>query len=138
MGREMRETSTQHVVKAKHTAGPWKVETGWAYPCIGADTFFGSIAEVKEQTCARFGTPEHRVFLAEMEANACLIAAAPDLLEALKYTRAFVAAAAGASHFMDGFEIGEDGLPQSKKRVTAEDDVLRFVDAAIAKAEGQQ
>src|SRR5689334_8080536 len=50
----------------------------------------------------------------EDRANARLIAAAPDLLAALKAVRSVVAASAEASHLFDGFEIGGDGLPASR------------------------
>lgn len=73
--------------KSKHTPGPWKVfNSKYAYrPGIEAEEFsvviFGEISE----SCGVDGRTED-----EKEANAKLIAAAPELLEALRYSRRFL------------------------------------------------
>lgn len=77
------------VVSAKHTPGPWNVrDDGMSYACPIIDApsvgkgYFASIATATQ----RDPHPQHGgwISMATAEANACLIAAAPDLLEALE------------------------------------------------------
>ncbi len=62
----------------KHTAGPWEF--------CGAGEI-RSVSPVKRICAVEDGCEDERVTAKEYEANSCLIAAAPDLLEALKYVR---------------------------------------------------
>lgn len=65
--------------ESKHTPGPWKAVRNSCYWHIDAGDF-GSIGD----TCASSCSPEHGGSLALGEANARLIAAAPELLAACK------------------------------------------------------
>jgi hypothetical protein len=75
-------------MEAKHTPGPWKAETLYynlrisaeRIPVVGNGEFF--IAEMKCDGGS--GDNPYAFTLAEAQANAQLIAAAPDLLEALE------------------------------------------------------
>jgi hypothetical protein len=124
---------------AAHTPGPWRVvddgsrcDGVWVSPPDGAKPvicdLIGRVFD-REAGCSQI-TPED-------EANARLIAAAPEMYEALKAARTSLAASAEASHLLDGFTIGGDGLPRANRTVTTEDGLIQTVDAAIAKAEGR-
>lgn len=93
---------------SKHAPGPWRTQP-WPHEreCMGAD--LGAMAVVGAD-----GISPAVVWggLESSEANARLIAAAPDLLEALKYARMYV-------------------------ETEGPEDELEMVDAAIAKAEGR-
>lgn len=88
-----------------HTPGPWKAEysEGDEWDVLAGESL--PIAYISGWACS------------SVEANARLIAAAPDLLAALKAARVFVAQRAGYSDVAD--------------------QTLVDVDAAIAKAEGR-
>lgn len=103
--------------KATHTPGPWTSAGVHVAADHGPDAEMVPVCEASY----RFVT------LAEARANARLIAAAPELLQALKQVRYQVAASAEASHLLQGFRRSE----------TAEDRLFQAVDAAIAKAEGR-
>lgn len=98
---------------AKHTEGPWgrNIPPASKYPVIyaGRNTH---VAQVLSK-----GLPD-----AEVEANANLIAAAPELLAALKLARSVIAECRKRIPATDH----DDGIP-----------VELFIDAAIAKAEGE-
>lgn len=117
----MSETAT----KATHTPGPWTARKSRglnAYEVRGADgSYIGDIWGVDEPV-------PNGIKRDHQKPNARLIAAAPDLYEALKSVRGVVAASAEASHLLDGF---------GPRTVTAGDRLLQAVDAAIAKAEGK-
>jgi len=110
--------------KTKHTPGPWKVE--WPFEggaLITADDGHGELAQVK----TRYSKTNN---LEEAEANARLIAAAPDLLEAicdleLRMTQAALASGIGPRKNHTDFLLGELGRMK---------DVAR---AAIARAKGE-
>lgn len=59
-----------------HTPGPWSANLDWIY------------ADADEERIARVVTPERHPEIGE--ANARLIAAAPDMLTALKYAEPFL------------------------------------------------
>lgn len=99
---------------SKHTKGPWKVrENGGIMQAIeaGKDWLI--------YKCGRDNTP-----IAEVEANARLIAAAPDLLEALELARLFI---------RNGIELGYIRMPDADTPDPAHD-TLPKIEAAIAKA----
>ena len=93
---------------SNHTKGPWVVDEIWHLGCVNRLDPFRHIAMVSEYQTQ----PGDRE---ENEANARLIAAAPDLLEALE-------------NLLDGYLYGCD---RGTRRVNA--DKAR---AAIAKARG--
>ena len=92
----------------KHTPGPWTYESGENYPRIFAG---------RKVIAQAIGNSE------ETEANVYLIAAAPDLLKALKLARAYLGKAVA------------DGLMQNCARPPQH--ALSVVEAAIAKT-GEQ
>jgi len=67
-----------------HTPGPWEIET--------AKRFIGDSKETYDSLCVTFSSPLRAKLICELGAdtlpdnphNACLIAAAPDLLDALQ------------------------------------------------------
>jgi hypothetical protein len=61
----------------KHTPGPWKIATDWAGYPQHIRTECGSVA------CSFLTSVKRNCGIEQIEANARLIAAAPDLLEAL-------------------------------------------------------
>lgn len=66
--------------KTKHTPGPWVVENGLQVWKSGHNT----VESPRICTFKNAALPVEQISYVEMEANARLIAAAPDLLEALK------------------------------------------------------
>ncbi len=107
-------------MSSKHTPGPWRLDetfvdgqwgnpSHWVCEIVGPDNS-RIVADI----------PEYRTYeedAAELEANARLIAAAPELLEALEYAQAWIT------------EVGErKGLPNGR--------TLQTIEAAIAKATG--
>lgn len=109
----------------KHTAGPWDYVPGTQHHGPYVTTDYGStVADcyVMSQPTAWSSEPSKPVpFMAEMaEANARLIAAAPDLLEA----------AQKAEDIIDDFVAG---CPDDPKASAA----LQALRAAIAKAAGE-
>ena len=101
-----------------HTPGPWEIET--------AKRFIGDSEETYDSLCVTFSSPLRAKLICELGAdtlpdnphNAHLIAAAPDLLEALQFLLA------------DWIAINGDRITGS--RVPAEKAI-----AAIAKAIGE-
>jgi len=91
----------------KFTPGPWKIDqrTVYALDVYGVNRFYASVHGVHTPT-------------AEIEANARLIAAAPDLLEALEGALKYVAFA---------FNEGMDGAEQAGLAI----------ESAISKAKGE-
>ena len=104
------------MTKDTHTLGPWqiiKVYDGWIIE--GRDTGHGLTICVSNE--GREGLSNRRP---ENEANARLIAAAPDMLTALREVE----------DFLDDRSDVDDGIPNDAMRHLVE------VRAAIAKAEG--
>lgn len=113
-------------VLVPHTPGPWEVVRQFHI----ADELWLTVNQHADANGMHEWVAEIKYLTTEPErqwANAHLIAAAPDLLAALKAARPHVAASAEASHLLQGFSRSE----------TAEDRLLQTVDAAIAKAEGR-
>ena len=96
----------------KHTPGPWSIrqESVWS---VGTD---------HEMTALVYGCTD-----TEEEANARLIAAAPDLLEALKLAQSAVA----------DFHSGMNTTRPSEETRERNERILGSIRAAIAKAEGR-
>lgn len=104
---------------SKHTPGPWSVDGVWRTGglAIGAtDTADGQLFQV----CEVFGIDHETHHDERSHANANLIAAAPDLLAALKAVR---------TQYIDDHSIA---IPEEQHT----DQLLVQIDAAIAKAEG--
>jgi hypothetical protein len=75
-------TDTKTTQNAKHTPGPWRVDR-YGIVTGGAD-YCTSVAECQVPPKSKFPPSEYARLAAEQNANARLIAAAPDLLEALQ------------------------------------------------------
>ena len=99
-----------------HTPGPWSVETK------GSRHFIDGADELTVAYVDRAGVRERQTY----EANAHLIAAAPELLAALHLARIAINADALA-------DSANNGSSWFKARAVA----LDKIDAAISKAEGQ-
>lgn len=109
---------------SKHTPGPWSVfEHSWCETSISAPGTSNSICllDINHATEESQEADE-----AQMAANAHLIAAAPELLEALRIAREFMSIASDWN-FHEAEINGE---------MRSTYDWLEVVDAAIAKATG--
>lgn len=111
----------------KHTPGPWKVTTCmdyWVEP-VNSDPAkqFVGIAH-----CGDINWPDYEKMQPEWEANARLIAASPDLLEALKELHAMYA------HTWDRVD---GALVMIDRGVTRFEKAHEAASAAIARAEGK-
>ncbi len=105
------------MTKTKHTPGPWE----YRYSKETDKHYVGSgVCCIIDEAFATIETKDRGK--KERQANARLIASAPDLLEALKYARSCIAYC--RKNHKD-IQSG-DGVP-----------VEIFLDAAIAKAEGR-
>lgn len=101
--------------ESKHTAGPW------LYLDIGEVVRDDEVSPLIATVNLDGVSPE------QAEADGRLIAAAPDLLEALKAARSQVLTLGGEVVEVDG-KIASDAIQAA---------VLAVIDAAIAKAEGR-
>lgn len=113
-------------MSAKHTTGPWI----YAVP---GDSF---VASDNGLICRRPAVSGGGSAPNNWEANARLIAAAPDLLKVLRMARAKIAS---DLQVMEMCHTGPDGLIDDAEVVLiieAEKDLLNQIDAAIAKAIG--
>ena len=103
---------------SKHTPGPWRVYQEWVHPCFdhqGQEKTNGDTA-----ICEPLGPNKW--------ANARLIAAAPEMYEALKKAEQFIA---------NGIELGYIRLPIDDCPDPALD-TLGILREALAKAEGRE
>lgn len=100
--------------EAKHTPGPWAALDGQPF---GANVYSES-AEVSVAWCGSNVSPTHAISKHEAQFNAHLIAAAPDLMEALKAWNDF---------YQSGGRLRHDKLAKA----------VRLTLPAIAKAEGR-
>lgn len=102
-----------------HTPGPWRYERTDGIPANGRHMISGAVpgylAEVRDCVSG------------DVQANARLIAAAPDTLHTLRIAREFIAVASDCTHHADSVFNRSDF-----------DVVLAQIDAAIAKATGGQ
>ena len=105
---------------AEHTPGPWLVHTDG---CNQVWTTVGLVAEVHD------GNDEGVNDKERAGANARLIAAAPDLLEACKWA---------LGHMKAFYEVWSEESDEGGQTSAAEDFILKHsrAEAAIAKAEG--
>ena len=113
------------MTEAKHTPGPWVV--GNRYTATGVYTTNGGLVANTHGAQRNFRRDEHII---EQDANARLIAAAPDMLEALRAARAEIVSLEWA-HFN---EFGRPG--DTFDAWLSNNEALPVIDAAIAKAEG--
>lgn len=95
---------------SNHTPGPWKVECGSVYTEDG----WPIATMVRDRSATAAG-----IFPAERDANARLIAAAPELLEELGYLKRVI-----------------EDIPFPHTYHIAKSEVLFRVEATIAKARG--
>lgn len=74
-------------MNTKHTPGPWRIAAGLESQDL-TRRFIWSDAESKEeredQSPYCIATVNERTFCSQLDANACLIAAAPDMFQALQ------------------------------------------------------
>ena len=113
---------------SEHTKGPWAVEgddeSVPGVPCIG-------IASAEKRICdvaSTLNDDDDWQLTGEDRANARLIAAAPELLEALELADQFIS---------NGIEFGYILMPEPETPDSAHD-APGIIRAAIAKAKGQQ
>lgn len=101
---------------SKHTPGPWKsVNHSWSDTSILAPDFDHAICRLDINHATEESQEADE---AQMAANARLIAAAPELLEALRIVR--------------------DTLPHINGNASSVNSLLKLTGAAIAKATGEQ
>lgn len=109
---------------SKHTPGPWQTST--RTKPRGGLTVFSTVNGVADALIAQVSEGEsyedRAIQVTESDANACLIAAAPDLLEACKT----------AVDFIDQFVVDADAGAQDPDAQAAHAELI----AAIAKARG--
>lgn len=99
--------------ESKHTPGPWRIALG------SHDLIYAGATLVAQADCGLF-SESNVPRVDEVSANARLISAAPELLEALKEARLQI-----------------DYLHGKFKETGSGNSVLSTIDAAIAKAEGE-
>jgi hypothetical protein len=105
----------------KHTPGPWKINEDRFLACT-EDEFFKNVYGSNGYACGRaYGETRE-----ECEANARLIAAAPDLLDACKHLNAVC---------FDFAECNANGKTEFDTDVMI--DAIETMRAAIAKAGGE-
>lgn len=99
-------------VTQKHTPGPWVAGPDWTYDRM----------EIRDKDGRRIAVcmKDFPMSAATHDANAHLIATAPELLAALEAAREFI---------IDGMAMGFVGMPE-------DEDVLEVIEKAISKAKG--
>jgi len=113
---------------SEHTPGPWEVVGQHVFTKLGATNAHGSkasdrdgwnIATINPWSCTNQDDEEEDMPVSEVMANAALIAAAPDLLEALD-----------GMLEVYGSEHDADGLPKHEVELN----LIAYARAAAAKA----
>lgn len=116
---------------SKHTPGPWEVIGQHVFTKLGAANAHGSkaserdgwnIATINPWACTNQDEEEEDMPASETMANACLIASAPELLEALEDI---------ASDYAERFDMDSPSTNPGMKVV------VENARAAIAKARGE-
>jgi hypothetical protein len=131
-----------------HTPGPWRadIRTGCyaVYPGEHQNCLDGcgawAVADQGGRGEESNGPGSYRLITDEQRANARLIAAAPDLLEALKFAEAILSEHVAASCDICGGEGGWTNDPQPRMTPVRHKTGCEYltVRAAIAKAEADQ
>jgi hypothetical protein len=127
----------------KHTPGPWEIVGSHVYTNLGAKNRAGSqaadtdgwnVATIAPWACTNADGEDEDMAVTESMANACLVAAAPDLLEALSSAESWISGSPhGDNCFVSSHGEGDPG----NRCNCGKDSVLEFVCSAIAKATGQ-
>ena len=130
-----------------HTPTPWVIERPWHPACEDCDTEGAVVDGLVEQICVTspLSRPTERLVVATIhhqhlatEANARLIAAAPDLLAALKVAREVIETLGHAGHDHRGVEgCNHCGFPWDGEHDPdgcCVPPALKGIDAAIASA----
>jgi hypothetical protein len=105
---------------SRHTAGPWSLSAGY-HKTVSGEPADWTIEGGPHGNAIAFLSDDNAGPRYERDANARLIAAAPDLLEALKYCRDLL-------EDVNGFDYRPDDVAANE---------WAAVRAAIAKAEGK-
>ncbi len=105
--------------ESKHTPGPWEIYGGIEI-CNAEGQEWKTIADIRYPSSANT-----KISVNEAEANASLIAAAPEMLEALQEAREVLS---------DHWFTSEDGEDYNNDDVI---DMCSKLDAIIAKAKGE-
>jgi len=110
---------------SKHTPGPWKVvaddEWGGFEIRMGSRLENAGIFKAIHELKYADNTFEEEKNYAEAYANACLMAAAPDMLEALQMVRSLFVA-----------------VSQLSKATSGDQNIFETIEKAIDKAEGRE
>ena len=109
---------------SKHTPGPWYAKEWSAKDDDGAPLCGGW--NIIDRMEVRIPLSDMEGDIDEAEANALLIAAAPDLLEALRNARSFI---------KNGVDLGYIRMPDADCPDSAHN-TLPAIEAALAKAQG--
>ena len=117
------------MARSKHTPGPWTSRKGRILKEAGELSF--CVADVKSVplTYSKIG--------GEYEANAKLIAASPELLEALKLAEEMSVIFSWVSHLGNIPERRDEYLAEAIKADELNDEAVDLRRQAIAKAEGE-
>lgn len=95
-------------MEAKYTKGPWKADvyTGGEFPSFDIYAPVPGRADTVERVVASMELANSWITAPEMVANAHLVAAAPELLEALEYIVAQTSNPANAEHTLGAWICG--------------------------------
>jgi hypothetical protein len=117
---------------AQHTPGPWKA-VGWEGLCVNAPD------PIKGECTITLAAGRHGSSIAELSANARLIAAAPDMHEALHIAHNQMCALLGAgAELQRQARLSGDTHEDARWRLLHEgtQEILRTIEVTLAKVEG--
>jgi hypothetical protein len=127
----------------KHTPGPWEVVGAHVYTKLGAKNRAGSkasdtdgwnVATISPWACTNSDGEDEDMPVTEAMANAQLITAAPELLQALSSAESWISAAPHG----DNCFVSRHGESDPGNRCNCgKSSVLELIGAAIAKATNQ-